>query len=193
MMAETECRRGIGMQKESRISLLPVVLVIVASLLSAYVTARVMLMQQAVALQGTRERLAGDAAFKDLQKIKQLSYELNGLTEQLIQVIESRYNSYQQGKILEKIRDKANELYFQAGTPFANNALSIVRAGEEYVNDKTGDEAQKAKLLTKVKESRQRFFSEYPNELAKYQPRPVSGGIPDDAVSRQLMKYIDVK
>lgn len=181
------------MQKESRISLLPVVLVIVASLLSAYVTARIMLLQQAVALQGEAGKLAGDAACKDLQKIRQLSYELNGLTEQLIEVIESRYNRYQQGKMLEKIRDKANELYFQAGTPLANNALSIVRAGEEYVNDKTGDEVQKAKLLTKVKESRQRFFSEYPKELATFQPRPVSGGIPDDAVSRQLMKVMDTK
>jgi hypothetical protein len=181
------------MQKESRISLLPAVLVVVASLLSAYVTARIMLMQQAVALQETREIRAGDAAYKDLQKVRQLSYELNSQAEQLIDVIESRYNSYQQNKIMEKIRDKANELYFQAGSSFANNALGIVQAGEEYVNAKAVDETQKANLLNKLKESRKRFFTEYQKEMAKYQPRPVSGKLPDDAVSRQLMKVMDTK
>ena len=181
------------MQKESRISLLPAVLVIVASLLSAYVTGRAMLMQQAMVLQETREKTAGDAAYKGLQKIRQLSYELNGLTEQLIVSIESRYNGYQLAKITEKIRDKGNELYFQAGSPFANNALGIVQASEEYVAATTGDEAEKEKLLNKLKESRKRFFAEYSKGMAQYQTRDASGKVANDAVSRQLLKIMDVK
>ncbi|HEY4743167.1 MAG TPA: hypothetical protein VIH45_00785 [Desulfuromonadaceae bacterium] len=183
------------MQKESRISVLPAVLVIVASLLSAYVTARVMLMQQAVVLRETREVMAGDAAHKGLQKIRQLSYELNGLAEQLIASIEGRYSGYQLARITERIRDKGNELYFQAGSPFANNALGIVQASEEYVAaaSRDGAGADREKLLNKLKESRKRFFSEYSKELAHYYPQAAPGPVPNDAVSRQLLKFMDAK
>ena len=181
------------MQKESRISVLPAVLVIVASLLSAYVTARVMLMQQAVVLRETREMVAVDAAHKGLQKIRQLSYELNGLAEQLIASIEGRYSGYQLARITERIRDKGNELYFQAGSPFANNALGIVQASEEYVAAASRDGADREKLLNKLKESRKRFFSEYSKELARYYPQAAPGPVPNDAVSRQLLKFMDAK
>jgi hypothetical protein len=181
------------MQKESKVSLLPAVLVVVASVLSVFVTGKVMLMQQAVALQEVRERMAGDAAYKELQKVRQLSWELNGLSEQLIVSIESRYGTYQLTKATEKIRDKANELYFQAGSPFANNALAVAQAGEEYVNTTTRDEAERANLLSKLKESRKRFFTEYSKDMMLYQARTGSGKLPDDAVSRQLLKVIDVK
>jgi len=183
----------MAMQKESRISVLPAVLVIVASLLSAYVTARVMLMQQAVVLRETREMMAGDAAHKSLQKIRQLSYELNGLAEQLIASIEGRYSGYQLARITERIKDKGNELYFQAGSPFANNALGIVQASEEYVAATARGGADGEKLLNKLKESRKRFFSEYSKELAHYHPQAAPDPVPNDAVSRQLMKFMDAK
>lgn len=181
------------MQKESRISLLPAVLVVVASLLSAYVTGRVMLMQQAMVLQETREKIAGDAAYKGLQKVRQLSYELNGLAEQLIGSIESRYGGYQLAKISEKIRDKGNELYFQAGSPFANNALEIVQASEDYVTARDGDKAEKVKLLNKLKESRKRFFAEYSKEMAQYQPHAVPDKVLNEVLPRKLLKIMDVK
>jgi len=181
------------MQKESRISVLPAVLVILASLLSAYVTGKVMLLQQAMVLQEAREKFIGDAAYKEKQKIRQLSYELNGLAEQLISSIESRYNGYQLNKIVEKIRDKGNEVYFQAGSPFANNALGIVQASEEYVTAATSDEAEKTKLLAKLKESRKRFFTEYSKEMAQYQSHAVSGTVSNDPVSRLLLKIMDTK
>lgn len=181
------------MQKESRISLLPTILVVVASLLSAYVTGRILLTQQAMVLQENREKIAGDTAHKDLQKVRQLSYELNGMAEQLIVSIESRYSGYQLAKITEKIRDKGNELYFQAGSPFANNALGIVQTSEEYVAATTRDEAEKAKLLNNLKESRKRFFAEYSKEIVHYQPRALSGTVSNDSVSRQLLKFMDIK
>ncbi|HEX9024333.1 MAG TPA: hypothetical protein VF799_10880 [Geobacteraceae bacterium] len=190
-------RMGEGnviMQKESRISVLPAVVVVVACLLSAYGTGRVMLAQQALVLQESREKLAGDAAFRDLQKVRTLSYELNGLAEQLIDAVESRYGGYQLAKIMEKIRDKGNELYFQAGPPFANNALGVVQAGEECLAARnSGDEAEKEKLLTKLKESRKRFFTEYPKELAKYRQQGMPGTIPGDALSRQVLRIMGVR
>lgn len=181
------------MQKESRISVLPAVLAIVASVLSAYVTGRVMLMQQAMVVQDARGKTAGDTAYKELQKVRQLSYELNGLTEQLISSIEARYSGYQLAKIAERIRDKGNELYFQTGAPFANNALGIVQASEAYVAATTRDEAEKGRLLEKLKESRQRYFADYTKEMVHYQERAASGNVPNDAVSRHLLKFMDAK
>ena len=179
------------MQKESRISLLPAIVAVLASLSSAYMTGRVMLVQQAMVMQESREKLAGDNAYKDLQKIRQLSYELNALAEQFEGAMESRYNHYQLNNIAEKIRDKGNELYFQAGDPFGGSAMGIVYASKEYVTATTRDEAEKEKLLKNFKASKQRFFTGYLNEMAEYQKIALPGKMPNDIATRFIKRFLD--
>ncbi len=150
-------------------------------------------MQQAMALQQSRENLADGNAYKDLQKIKQLSYELNSLAEQFITTIETTNNNYQLKKTVVLIRDKGNELYFQAGYPFGKNALGVVQAAEAYMELKSNDDEEGVKLLAKLKESRNKFFAEYSKEIAGYQSSIIPGKTSNDIVTRQLMKFIDAK
>src|SRR5574340_330147 len=149
--------------------LLPVLIAALTSLLSSYLTGSMMLKQQAIALQESREKLTGDNAYKDLQKIRKLSFELYCLTEQFVVAVEKNYDDKALSKMLDRLRDKGYELYLQAGYSFGSNALGIVQASEDFMNKKNKRQYKKEGLLNKLRYSKQQFFAKYPTEMATYQ------------------------